>query len=107
MPKFIAVRKAPPVAAQTLDRLSIEDKRHTFVQTAPEMTRADDPQGIGLRQVEPVDSMRPLDHTFQEFDYVGAYVVQTTSPALAERAIEILEHGRALRHRHCRAGRPI
>ncbi|RIK37877.1 MAG: peptidase S8 [Chloroflexi bacterium] len=91
MPKFIAVRKAPPVAAQTLDRLSIEDKRHTFVQTAPEQTVADDLQGAGLRQVHRVNSLPPLDHTFQEFDYVGAYVVQTTSPAVAERAMEILD----------------
>lgn len=90
MTKFIAVRKSSPVAAQTLDRLSIEDKRYTFVQAAPETMPTETLAALGLRPVDPYDPLPPPDHTYQEFDYVGAYVVQTSNPVVAEQAMAVL-----------------
>jgi subtilisin family serine protease len=90
MTKFIALRKAPPVAAQTLHDLSVEEKRHRLVSAPVDGTPAEALQQLGLHLVKPKELVPPPDHTFQEYDYVGAYVVQTTDQAVAERAIEAL-----------------
>jgi subtilisin family serine protease len=91
MTKFIAVRKAPPVTAQRLAALSVEEKRHHLVSAPVDGAPAEALQGLGLRLVKPSDPPSTPDHTFQEYDYVGAYVVQTSNPAVAEQAIERLE----------------
>lgn len=90
MPKFIALRKSTPVEPARFEQLSVEDKRHTIVSASPEPAHTEALQRLGLRQVMPTEPLPPYDHTFQELDYVGAYIVETSNVDVSEQAQEAL-----------------
>lgn len=87
--KFTAVRKTTPIAPQKLAELSIEERRHTLVGAGIDEEDAEALRALGLRQVARTDD-ELYDHTFREFDHIGAYVVETTNRDVAERAMATL-----------------
>lgn len=90
MIRFIALRKTPVAAQRKLMDLPSSTKRAAVVKSAFVEQEGDLLQSLGLRQI-PVGKSAPyVAHHFQQFNFMGAYVVETTSPDVAERAKELL-----------------
>ncbi|MCX6044298.1 MAG: S8 family serine peptidase [Chloroflexi bacterium] len=91
MIRFIALRKVPLAVQRNLQDLPAEAKRAAVVKTASEMDESAMLQSLGLRYVPTGQSAPYVEHHFQQLDWVGAYVVETTSPEVAARARVLLE----------------
>jgi len=91
MIRFIALRKTPVATQRNLVDLPRSTKRAAVVKSAFVAQEGDLLQSLGLRHI-PVGRSAPyIEHHFQQFNFMGAYVVETTSPAMAERAKDLLE----------------
>ena len=91
MPKFIALRRTPRSERLGLTAMSLERKRSRIVERAPFSEYLGDLTGLGLTQVRPEQRAPEVQDRFQLLGYAGAYVVDTESESLAERARELLE----------------
>src|SRR4051812_11764965 len=91
MIRFIALRKVPLAAQRNLQDLPIEAKRAAVVKSALGTEDSAKLQSLGLRYVPNGQSAPYVEHHFQQLDFVGAYVVETTSPEVAARARILLE----------------
>lgn len=93
MIRFIAFRKTPVAAQQGIMDQSTANKRAAVARAAlvTEVDETEQLQSLGLVYVPPGQGAPFRPHHFQRLNYVGAYVVETTSPQMAERARELLE----------------
>jgi subtilisin family serine protease len=91
MTKFIALRRRPRTTMMGLDAMSFEEKRSRIVRDAPLSERTEALKGLGLQQVEPEERGPEVEDKFQRLGYAGAYVVDTPSEQMAEKAREVLE----------------
>jgi subtilisin family serine protease len=91
MNKFIALRRMPRTASMGLEAMSFGDRRSRLVKDAPGSHRAEALQEIGLAEVEPTEEATGEGDKFQRLGYAGAYVVEATDEAMAERAKDVLE----------------
>ncbi len=89
MPKFIALRKAP--RAWTMRTASVEERRSYLVKDSLVSERARALRALGLRQIQPEEQNLEATQSFQRLGFVGAYIVDTPNPQVAERAREMLE----------------
>lgn len=90
MPKFIALRKVPR-AQMMRATASVEERRSFLVKDSQLSERAKALRALGLHQTRPEERGLEAIQSFQRLGFVGAYVVDTPSPQMAERAREILE----------------
>jgi subtilisin family serine protease len=91
MIRFIALRKTPVAAQRNLVDLPIQAKRAAVVKSALEADESALLQSLGLRYVPTGQSAPYTEHHFQQLHFVGAYVVETTSPEVAAQARALLE----------------
>ncbi len=91
MSKFIALRRTPRAATMGLESMSFEDRRLRIAKGAPESGNAEMLRQIGLSRVEPEEQAPEETDSFQRLGYAGAYVIDTTTDAVAEKAREVLE----------------
>ncbi len=91
MTKFIALRRMPRTRSLGLAAMSFEDKRSRIVKAAPHAERLEDLQGLGLKQVRPEERGPEVEDSLQRLELAGAYVVDTSSEQMADRARELLE----------------
>ncbi len=91
MIRFIALRKVRLAAQPNLQELPTQVKQAAVVKSASGVDEAAMLQALGLRYVPTGQSAPYIEHHFQQLDFVGAYVVETTSPEVAARARILLE----------------
>ncbi|MFN8493208.1 MAG: S8 family serine peptidase [Caldilineaceae bacterium] len=90
MIRFIALRKNPKAVQHKLMDLPRPAKRAAAVRSALVTEESERLESLGLRYVPVGQSAPYVEHHFQQLNFVGAYVVETTNPQMAERAKELL-----------------
>ncbi|MCB0187165.1 MAG: S8 family serine peptidase [Caldilineaceae bacterium] len=90
MTTFVAVRKGEGTETSAGTR-SIEDQRAAAINDTLNEEKADLLLSLGLTQVDPSDRSRHVRHSFHKLDFLKTYVIETSNPAVAERARELLE----------------
>jgi len=88
MTTFVAIRKVTPPSNLLL---SSEEKRAAAVRDPLSDEKAEQLLSLGLKQVDLLQRSPHTLHSFHKLDFVKSYVVDTTNPAVAERARELLE----------------
>ncbi|MBN1660513.1 MAG: S8 family peptidase [Anaerolineae bacterium] len=91
MTKFIALRRVPRAATMGLSDLSMDGKRLAILREAPTVGQSEALERIGLSKVEPEQRAPEGGDQYQSLGYAGAYVVETTDEATAQRAQAVLE----------------
>jgi subtilisin family serine protease len=91
MSKFIALRKVSRAVAMGLSDLSMDGKRSAMMREAPAPEQSEALERIGLSKVEAEQRSPEGGDQYQSLGYAGAYVVETTDEATAQRAQEVLE----------------
>ncbi len=88
MTKFVAIRK---VDLTQNNARSSEEKRAAAIRNPLSNEKAEQLLSLGLKQVDLLERSPHILHSFHKLDFVKSYVVETTNPAVAERARELLE----------------
>ena len=99
MTTFIAVRKSEKVAttgllatpADLIIERSVEERRSSAINDTAGEEKAELLLSLGLTQVNPLEHSPHVRHSFHKLDFLKAYVVGTSNPAVAEHARELLE----------------
>ena len=88
MTRFVAIRKVE--SNEGAARSSVE-KRAAAVRNPLSNEKAEQLLSLGLKQVDLLAHAPHVQHSFHKLDYVKSYVIETSNPAVAERARELLE----------------
>lgn len=91
MTKFIALRRKPRTESLSLGAVSFEARLESIAENVPVSEHTESLEALGLMQVEREEKVPDEANSFQRLGYVGAYVVETDSEAVAYSAAVELE----------------
>ncbi len=88
--KFIALRRESRIAPSAQAEKSVSEARASLIETTPDGGVADELEQLGLRPVDPCAGTKPAKNSFWPLCRLDAYIVETSSARMAQRAQAIL-----------------